>query len=258
MKLEGDDCRIEIVPERGAIVTRWNVGGREVLYLDEATLADRAKNVRGGIPILFPSPGKLEAGRYTMKQHGFARDEAFEIVSQATSRVDLELRSNERTRAPFPFEFALVISYEIRNRDLEMRIRVKNTGDVPLPFGFGIHPYFLVRDKTHARISTRATRAFDNVTKTVVPFTGFDLAQKEVDLHLFDHGSSASTLEADGHRVAITCSEEFQRWVVWTLEGKDFVCVEPWTSPANALHTRASLLDIAPESTRELAITMRA
>ena len=71
------------------------------------------------------------------------------------------------------------------------------TGNSPMPFAFGIHPYFLVAaaDKAGARIATHATQAFDNVTKTIVPFRGFDLTANEVDLHLLDHGSSDSALD---------------------------------------------------------------
>jgi len=42
-----------------------------VLALDEATLRDEAKNVRGGIPILFPAPGKLQGGRTLRIEHLF-------------------------------------------------------------------------------------------------------------------------------------------------------------------------------------------
>ena len=78
--LEDEEARVEVIPSRGALVTRMNVAGDELLYLDESTVVDLSKNVRGGIPVLFPTAGKLPgdtypAGRqsYTMQQHGFAR-----------------------------------------------------------------------------------------------------------------------------------------------------------------------------------------
>ncbi|HEY8537391.1 MAG TPA: hypothetical protein VIL28_00910 [Steroidobacteraceae bacterium] len=54
-----------IAPHRGAIVTSLRIDGRELLYFDEATFNDPAKNVRGGIPLLFPTPGKLENDRWS-------------------------------------------------------------------------------------------------------------------------------------------------------------------------------------------------
>ena len=44
-----------VIPARGGLVSRWRVGTDEVLFLDEASVADRTKNVRGGIPVLFPT-----------------------------------------------------------------------------------------------------------------------------------------------------------------------------------------------------------
>ena len=71
--LRADEALAEVVPERGAICSRLRIGGSEVLYLDPATLADPTKNVRGGIPVLFPIAGKPDPGS-ALKQHGFARN----------------------------------------------------------------------------------------------------------------------------------------------------------------------------------------
>jgi galactose mutarotase-like enzyme len=43
--------------------------------------------------------------------------------------------------------------------------------------------------------------------------------------------------------------------VVWTLAGRDFVCVEPWTAPADALNTGESLITLAPGESRDLWVS---
>ena len=50
--------QLTLAPTRGGMATRLVLGGKDVFYLDEATLADVTKNVRGGNPVLFPQPGK--------------------------------------------------------------------------------------------------------------------------------------------------------------------------------------------------------
>jgi galactose mutarotase-like enzyme len=265
----GAGSAASIVPARGAIVSRFRVGSRELLYLDEATLRDPTKNVRGGIPVLFPSPGRLTGDRFqhaghagAMKQHGFARELPWEtraVEATDAARATLTLRSNDVTRAQYPYDFLLAITFALAGARLRLSVDVENTGAEPLPFGFGLHPYFLVPDagKARARIATHATRAFDNVTKTSGPFHGFDLTAKEVDLHLEDHGGSESELAwGDGARMAIRASGELGRWVVWTLAGRDFVCVEPWTCPADALNTGASLLEVPPGGKRSLWVEL--
>src|SRR5690606_4957103 len=90
-----------IAPGRGGMITGWRAAGRDLLALDEETFTDLGANVRGGIPVLFPAPGKLlrdiwtRGGRIgSMKQHGFARNEAFAVKSRAEDAITLRLESN--------------------------------------------------------------------------------------------------------------------------------------------------------------------
>jgi galactose mutarotase-like enzyme len=256
---ERSSSRVVIAPHRGAIVTSFRIGEREVLYMDEATLHDPAKNVRGGIPVLFPTPGKLEGDRWqhagrggSMKQHGFARTESWQVraVARDSARVSLELDSSDRTRAQFPWAFHAELDFSLDRTRLRIDFELTNRDSTPLPFALGYHPYFSVEDKAQLRIDTRATRAFDNVAKQTRPFTGFDFSAPEVDLHLLDHGSSETALHfGDGARLALHASPEFALWVVWSLMERPFVCVEPWTAPGNALNTGDRLLELEPGAT---------
>jgi galactose mutarotase-like enzyme len=263
LTLQDGASRVEIVPERGGLVTRFRVGDRPVLHLDEATLVDPTKNVRGGVPVLFPSPGPLADGRFSydgrsgaMKQHGFARNVAWTPAARDERSVTLELRDDDATRAQFPWRFALAYRYALDGACLRIEQRIQNRDAAPMPYAAGFHPYFFVRDadKSRARVPTTATRAWDNVEKREIALAGpIDLTQREVDLHLVDHGASEATLElGDGARVVVSASDAYRRWVIWTLAGKDFVCLEPWTAPANALNTRDHLRVLAPGSTDEL------
>jgi galactose mutarotase-like enzyme len=254
---ERSDSCVTVAPERGALVTSFRVAGRELLYLDETTLADATKNVRGGIPVLFPSPGKLDAdswqtaGRHgQMKQHGFARNLAWSMSARGApgaAEITLSMTSNAATLAQYPWEFQADLSFTLAAAALRIALRVHNRSASPLPFAFGLHPYFHVLDKAHAHIESHATRAFDNVTKRVQPFQGFDLTANELDLHLLDHGSSRATLQlADGASIQISASQDLSWWVVWTVAGKDYVCLEPWTAPGNALNSGERLLWIEP------------
>ena len=122
-----------------------------------------------------------------------------------------------------------------------------------MPFGAGFHPYFAVAqsDKANAHVETNATRAFDNVTKKTNALAKIDLTPSEVDLHLIDHTGDC-VLRMKTHAVRLRGSPEFSRWVVWTLAGKDFVCVEPWTCPGNALNSGESLIVLEPSASRSM------
>lgn len=265
---EGAASRVEIAPARGAIVTSMRVGARDVLYMDESTLFDASKNVRGGIPVLFPAPGKSENDEWhdgtlirPMKQHGFARNLPWKVLGSTTDGIaalTLELAANETTITQYPWAFRVRLAFTLSGASLRIASTVFNDAERELFFGLGYHPYFAVSDKAHARIDTTATKAFDNVIKRMVPFPGFDFTSKEVDLHLVDHGSSASVLHLpDGGRIDVLASHEFTRWVVWSLPEKPFVCLEPWTCPGNAMNTGAQLLRLAPGSFRESWVQIR-
>jgi galactose mutarotase-like enzyme len=248
-----------IVPARGAIVTSLRIADRELLYLDATTLIDPSKNVRGGIPVLFPSPGKLDDDRFErdghqgeMKQHGFARTLPWTIEERRNNSLTLSLNSSPQTLMQFPWAFNAQLVFQLASTGLRITTRVRNASAEPMPYALGFHPYFQVIDKTRATIESRATRAFDNVTRQTVPFTKFDLTANEVDLHLIDHPDHAMTLQlGDGAGVVVRGSNDFSRWVVWTLAGKEFICVEPWTAPGNALNSGDGLITLAPGKSHE-------
>lgn len=260
----GKDSRAEIAAWRGGMVTRLSLGGLELLYLDEATLLDPSKSVRGGIPLLFPSPGRLTQDKWaraglegSMKQHGFARTLPWDIIAKHTvaAAVTLQLNPSEITRAQYPWEFQVQLTYALTAKGLRLDLIVANAGTLTMPFGFGIHPYFAIPDREKARVTipTEARRAWDNVAKREIELTTLDLTASEVDLHLLGHGRTSASLERKEHpAVHIKGSPELSHWVIWTLAGKDFVCVEPWTCPADAINTGASLLEVEPGASRTL------
>jgi galactose mutarotase-like enzyme len=249
---------VTIAPDRGAIVTSFSVSERELLYMEQATLADRSKNVRGGIPILFPIAGKLanDSWQYgnhrgAMPQHGFARQLAWQVLTTSESTVSLELHSSEVTMAQYPWPFVAMLTYSLVSTRLHASLRVTNSGTEVLPYALGYHPYFIVADKNKARITTNASRCFNNVTKQQESFSGFDFTAPEVDVHLLDHGSNESTLLLASEKISVTASNDFGVWVIWTLGGKDFICLEPWTSPGNALNSGERLVQVAPGKSHE-------
>ncbi|MEO8875435.1 MAG: galactose mutarotase, partial [Polyangiaceae bacterium] len=257
------ESRLVLAPKRGGMATRLTLAGKDLFYLDEATLRDEKQNVRGGNPVLFPTPGKLVDDAYdwrghrgNLKQHGFARTAAWEIgqVSNLTGAfASLRLAANEKTKREFPWDFRAEYKYILRGAALRIEMTFFNSGDEVMPFGAGFHPYFAVpdADKAQASIETTATRAFDNVTKKTGPLEPLDLTQKELDMHLIDHTGDC-ILRIGDRGVRVRASAEFSRWVVWTLAGKDFVCVEPWTCPGNALNTGDALLLLQPGQSRML------
>ena len=177
LALDGPDVHAELVPSRGGLLTRLRFGTDDVLFLDESTLADPTKNVRGGIPVLFPVSGKLPENKYaidgsefSLKQHGFARNKPWRVVEREFSdhlaRVTIALSDDDGTRAVYPFAFELRMSYTLFAAELRLDVALENRDTRPLPHQLGFHPYFrvLASHKSAARVDTDATVTFDNTT----------------------------------------------------------------------------------------------
>jgi galactose mutarotase-like enzyme len=261
--LKSGTASVYLAPSRGGMATRFFVGERPIFYLDEATLLDTSKNVRGGNPVLFPSPGRLENDTFKtrdgktgkMSQHGFGRTSSWDVVAKSENELTLRLVSNEKTRAVFPWDFVATYRYTLDGPTLRIAQRIETTSP-SVPVAVGFHPYFQLadKDKGKARIPTESTRAWDNVAKKIVTLAPskvagcpIDLTQPEVDIHLLDHEATMAVLElGDGHHIEVRASRHFQHWVVWTLAGKDFVCLEPWSAPGNALNTGEEILNAEP------------
>ncbi len=269
LALRDDDAEVTVAPSRGALVTRFFDGTREILYLDRASFLDTSKNVRGGIPVLFPSPGKLENDRWSrngksgaLKQHGFARNAAWKVAQTDVStraQATLALDSSEETRKEYPFDFRVELTFSLRAPTLRIGITVENKSAEPMPYGFGFHPYFLapLAEKSAAHIETTATRAWDNVEKRERPLGKIQLGGPEQDLHLLDHPNTSSALHLPRGAVAVDGSPQFKRWVIWTLPEKEFICLEPWTCPGNALNTGEGLRTLAPGLSDSLWVEIR-
>jgi galactose mutarotase-like enzyme len=262
---------VHVVPERGGIVTRFAVGDDEILALDEQTLADRTKNVRGGIPVLFPMAGRLPGDRYEahgksfqLGQHGFARRLPWEVVERGSNGerawAECRLADSAETLAVFPWRFAVTLRYVLEGPRLTLDTRIENRDAEPMPHALGFHPYFRVPDalKAQAGVRTDAKLALDNTTGDRVQIRKLDFTVKELDLHLIGHSTPGTVLRrANLPKVQLAWSRAFTTLVLWTLAGRDFICVEPWEAPAGALATRQHLPVLAPGQSLDVTFSIQ-
>ena len=264
---ESASSRLEVVPERGGIVTRWSIQGQELFYLDQERFTHPELSVRGGNPILFPICGNLpddvyayDGKSYSLKQHGFARNLPWEVLEQSTessSKLTISLKSNDETLAVYPFEFQVKFVYELEGKTLKIHQEYINQSDKVMPLSFGFHPYFLVPDKEKLSLDIPASTYQAKDSTEVVSYKGsFDFNEDEIDVALKPlNGSSASITDSSRSlKINLKWSEDFSTIVFWTVKGKDFVCLEPWSAPRNALNTAENLTELQPGASCEALV----
>ncbi|MBD2771722.1 aldose epimerase [Iningainema tapete] len=258
--IQTNQSQLEILPERGGIIVSWLVKGQEIFYLDKERLKDPQLSVRGGVPILFPICGNLPNDTYTLngqeyklKQHGFARDLPWFVkednVTPEKASVTLVLNSNEQTRAVYPFDFTVTYTYLIQGNSLEIQQQYTNNSSAPMPCSFGFHPYFAAQDKSKLEFQIPSGQYQAKNSQTVESFDGnFDFSVDEIDV-AFNQLSGTSTSVVDNHRklkLTIDYDRLFSTLVFWTVKGKDFYCLEPWSAPRNAMNTKENLSVVQP------------
>jgi galactose mutarotase-like enzyme len=260
---------LEVVPQRGAIITSWRIQGQNLLYLDKERFADPNLSVRGGIPILFPICGNLPGNVYTdrdrqysLKQHGFARDLPWQVKATNTDNcasISLSLTSNPQTLSVYPFEFQLDFTYQLQGNSLKIQQSFSNTGDRAMPFSTGLHPYFWVKDKQQLEFDIPASAYQDQISKEIATYSGkFDLDREELDLAFsaIERHSSAIVDKQRRFKIQLNYSDLYSTLVFWTIKGKDYVCLEPWSAPRNALNTGDRLTYLQPKTSCDAVVEM--
>ncbi|MBW4445986.1 MAG: aldose epimerase [Spirirestis rafaelensis WJT71-NPBG6] len=253
------NSQLEVVPERGGIITKWRVNGEEIFYLDAERFTNPELSVRGGNPILFPICGNLpdnaytyQGKQYTLKQHGFARDLPWKVTDQVTqdkASLTVVLNSNEQTRAVYPFDFEVAFTYQMQGNILEVQQNYTNKSSEPMPFSFGFHPYFAISDKTQLEFEIPSSEYQDQKTKEMHSFNGnFDFNRDEIDVAFKQLTSQSASVTDHSRKLKLTLDydDAFPILVFWTLKGKDFYCLEPWSAARNSINSGEHLTVLEP------------
>ncbi|NHM31676.1 aldose epimerase [Bacillus sp. C11] len=263
MRNEDNTSWLRVVPERGGIITSLGLKGKELLFLNEATLFDKQKNIRGGIPILFPISGQLTDGQYEwngtvykMKNHGFARDLPWEVVDINTgsneASITLKLESTKETYTSYPFEFSLIFKYILQENKLTIEQDYQNESNEDMPIYAGFHPYFKSATK-ELKIETDATEYLDY---NDMEYKKFDKVIPINQKESFTLKTNSGTVQFFEDPVTITYGSDFPYVVLWSEEGQDFVCVEPWMAKTDELNRKEELTMARPNESLHTAISI--
>ncbi len=223
-----------------------------------------AKYWAGQAPVCFPITGVLPNGemeafgkRCTMKRHGVARINPFEVLEQHKNSVTFVQRSDENTKRDFPFDYELKIKYTINGDTVTNEYIVTNTGEDKLPFVIGGHPAFncplsngekfedykVVFDKKITKPCLRP----DHHTGLVNVFEKFDEMHggdtlslvhelfEEKDALIFENceAKSATLIGKSDKGVKIEF-QDMNNLLIWSAVGNaPFVALEPWTGLAS-------------------------
>jgi galactose mutarotase-like enzyme len=231
-------------------------------------------------PILFPIVGRLnndaytwQGRRYSLPQHGFARDQEFDVVHEDGTEASFLLGSAGPFLDRYPQQFQLAVSYALDGNALALRYDVFNPSNSDdLLFSLGAHPafrwplnpqvpadaYSLTFDRTEA--ADRLEVGIDGLlTGKKVPFFR-DVDHLKLRPDLFRSGavvleglkSESVTFGTEGGRGIRLVAPGAPWWGFWTQPGAGFLCLEPWHGVADKfgadwdLRGKPGVLSLAP------------
>lgn len=242
----------------GAMLNSLNKNNTEYLWQGDA------KYWAGQAPVCFPITGVLPNGemeafgkRCTMKRHGVARINPFEVLEQHKNSVTFVQRSDENTKRDFPFDYELKIKYTINGDTVTNEYIVTNTGEDKLPFVIGGHPAFncplsngekfedykVIFDKNITKPCLRPNHhtGLVNVYENFDEMHGGDTLSlahelfEEKDALIFENceAKSATLIGKSGKGVKIEF-QDMNNLLIWSAVGNaPFVALEPWTGLAS-------------------------
>ena len=232
---ESSHSKAILCPERGGILIQLTLQDKDILYLQEETFADVSKNIRGGNPVLFPICGPLpndaysmNGQTYSMKQHGFARNKAWEVIESTSTKVTLQLTDDEETRAQYPFQFRLRFTYELKDGKLLIDQTYENLSANVMPFYAGFHPYF-IGNHSNSEYSIPATHYLDysdyKTKERTCNISELDIRDTKLFVHMSD---STSSIKGDSYKLQMHTSNPFNCAVLWSERPTEYICLEPW------------------------------
>jgi aldose 1-epimerase len=237
--------------------------------------------------LMAPWPNRIAGGRYDFAGghhqlpidepelghaiHGLVRWEKWRVAVRAADRVRFAHRLCAQPGYPFPLD--LSVEYRLASDGLVVTFRAVNLGETPCPFGFGAHPYYLLRDETVENVELCVpAREWIDVDERSIPTAHRPVAGSPLDFRephrigsaRLDHAFTG--LDRDRREVAsITLrdeSEEIRLWQDRTLEfvhiytgdtlpeperRRRSVAVEPMTCAPNAFNSGDGLRVLDPE-----------
>jgi galactose mutarotase-like enzyme len=278
--LQNDQCRV-LINSHGAELAslqRRDLGDLE--YLWQADPAQWGRHA----PLLFPIVGRLPEDTYLyngqphkLPQHGFARDQEFQLIHEEKKQLVFQLMASPASKAVFPFEFELRVIYELHGTTLTVGWKVRNPAAAPheLLFSIGAHPAFrcpllpgeafedyyfefdkpleLRRQLLKGGLRSGETEPVPLSNKplvddgTALPLTDKLFADDALVFSNVEYGDRIDwvVLRSDKSPRAVKVSfAGFPYLGLWTKSAQaGFVCIEPWQGVASVVGAPCELAD---------------
>ena len=200
-------------------------------------------------PVLFPVCGSLRDGyfekdgvRYPLPKHGFAKSRSFEGAKPEENRAVFTLGPLPGDEALYPWNYIFQVIFTLEDKGLRVDYRVENKSDETMYYSLGAHEAYATPEGLEAYIVTfdqPETASLLTLEGPLLDGKSVPFLQNEVgfalhpdlfagDTMIFrDLKSIGATLEGPSRKIRVDFTG-FPAFLIWTMVGSKFVCLEPW------------------------------
>ncbi|MBQ9009610.1 MAG: aldose 1-epimerase [Clostridia bacterium] len=269
--LKGEGHEVRILPQAGFNVYYWH-------YLDQEVLMKpvdiRQVGTKYGIPILFPTPNRMEEGTFEwkgkqyrmdkrgerVKIHGIVKDEPWMVTrleageDEALCEACIRIAALDDLYQAFPFPCTLTVRYTLTAAGLHMDMKVRNDGIEEMPFGFAVHPYFSKQgDAGQVYLNVPVRRVYE-ADEALLP--SGEIVEMDSSKRPDGEGHTVESLYLDNvfrgmtedlestvtwksFRLHLRASDCYRNVVVFTPHNRPGFCIEPQTCSTNSINLYA-------------------
>ncbi len=281
------DSSMTIIPEHGGIVASLVLGNQERMAQVQSEI-ELEENPWGKSALLYPFPNRLKSGVFIHEDkryqfpindqdtgnalHGFGVNQAMSIAN-----IDLNEEQGSLTLSYkydgryiyYPWSFELSITYILTSNGFEMQMEVCNTSNDIYPFGFGWHPYFLIKRADDSSLLKLPKGHLIDIDEFMIPtgkrevFDSFSELSKIEDTQ-FDTGFE---LISNGQKSTVTLSnrgeselkfwqesgpEKFRFLQVFIPPDRNSIALEPMTCNIDAFNNKEGIWLLKPNEKRSI------
>lgn len=206
------------VDTKGAYITEFNVGEKQIIYPKKTLkMGDKFKE-RGGCHICFPQFSN--GGKQGLKTHGFGRTVDWHIVYETNSLLKLKYESNIENWEGL----ICILEYELEEKFLKIKLFVKNNSSKDMNISPAFHPYF------------------KNYKEKEITINGEKIDLYDSSLSDTKYIEGVKKVITDNYNLEIS-NKNLNIFAVWTDNPKEYICIEP-TNNTNAFQRQEGYIKI--------------
>jgi aldose 1-epimerase len=268
----GGELEAVFAPEAGLVGCSLTHRGEELLAQRNGLEAYAERGSTFGIPFLHPWANRLAGFSYAVagqevdldRESGLLRIEEHDlpIHGLAPQGLSWEVEEREgalrattefdRTRlAGFPYPHRLEADITLADDGLTIQTTLTATAAVSVPVAFGYHPYLVLPGvprpewEVELPVENRLVLDDDQIPTGEEEAPGFRRGALEDrsldDGYTMPERPRPFTVSGGGRTLGVEFLEGYTHAQVFAPEGKDLICFEPMTAPANALRSHDGL-----------------